>query len=160
MLRVYIDMDNTFCDILSAVEIWRDWALTDEEKMWPWSMTGLFKYLKPMPGAIEFYRKYENICELWFLTRPSIKNLHCYTEKAEWIKRYFGEEGLERLILTPQKDLLIGDILIDDASNYGQVTFQGEWWQFGTKDNKDWEEISQKLDIRILRHITDEEKSK
>ena len=150
MLRIYIDMDNTFCDMQSAVEIWKDWALTEEEKTWPWSMTGMFKYLKPMPGALEFYRKYEKTCELWFLTRPSIKNIHCYTEKAEWIKRYLGEEVLERLILAPKKDLLIGDILIDDSGKYGQETFKGEWWKFGSESYRDWNSVDAHLTTKLL----------
>lgn len=144
-IRIYIDMDHTFCDMKDATNIWQRWAITSEEKTWPWSMTGLFKYMLPMKGALDFYEKYSEKCELWFLTRPSIKNIQCYTEKAEWIKRYLGEQGLERLILSPRKDLVIGDILIDDSPKYGQETFQGEWWQFGTEGLESWEKIDKKL---------------
>ena len=142
-------MDHTFCDMKDAVEIWQRWSLTETEEKWPWSMTGLFKYMLPMTGALKFYAKYSETCDLWFLTRPSIKNIHCYTEKAEWVKRYFGEAGLEKLILSPKKDLLIGDILIDDSGKYGQETFQGEWWQFGAAGYETWEEIDNKLQLYI-----------
>lgn len=42
-------------------------------------------------------------------------NLHSYTEKAQWIQKYFGTEGLKRLILFGNKSLVKGDYLIDDT---------------------------------------------
>ena len=148
-LRIFIDMDHTFCDMEGAIDVWKNWALTEIEKKCPWSMKGLFANMLPMAGALDFYDKYSEQCELWFLTRPSIKNIHCYTEKAEWVKRYFGEQGLEKLILSPKKDLLIGDILIDDSGKYGQETFNGEWWQFGTEEFKNWKDIDDKLHNKL-----------
>ena len=45
-----------------------------------------------------------------------------------------------RLIYTHRKDLLIGDILIDDTRFRGQPDFQGEWFWFNKKwRNKNWE---------------------
>lgn len=145
MLRVYIDMDHTFCDFKAANDIWKTWAVTEEERKWPWSMPGMFRSLPPMKGALAFWEEFYPQCELWFLTRPSIPNRHCYTEKADWIYRYLGEKGSNRLILSPKKDLLIGDILIDDAENCGQQTFQGEWWRFGRDEHATWEMVSEKL---------------
>ena len=146
MLRIYIDMDHTFFDMAKGAAAWREFAITDVEQTWPWSMTGLFKYLPPIEGAMEFFKQFEDRCELWFLTRPSINNIACYTEKAESIQRHFGTKMLERLILCPQKDLLIGDILIDDSGKYGQETSKGQWWQFGEKDNENWKVITDKLE--------------
>jgi hypothetical protein len=154
-LRVYIDMDHTFCEFESARKIWQDWALTDVEKTWPWSMPGFFRSLPPMPGALEFWKTFEPKVELFFLTRPSFQNRHCYTEKAEWVFRYLGEEGVKRLIISPRKDLLMGDVLIDDATNCGQQQFEGEWWQFGSKSCPDWNVATQKLHLKYLQWEND-----
>jgi 5'-nucleotidase len=142
-LRIYIDMDHTFCDFEDALPFWKSIATTPTESRWPWSQPGFFTTLKPMPGAIDYWKYWEQRADLWFLTKPSIPNLHCYTEKAQWVKKYLGEEGLSKLILSPRKDLLIGDILIDDASNAGQPFFLGKWWQFGSPDCRDWKNAHQ-----------------
>ena len=149
-MRVYIDMDHTFCDFDKAKAIWKEWAVSEEEQKWPWSMPGMFRALPPMKGALDFWHEFYPKCELWFLTRPSIPNRHCYTEKADWVYRYLGEEGVKRLILSPRKDLLIGDVLIDDAMNCGQTTFQGEWWRFGHEGNENWEVVAEKLRKKLI----------
>ena len=59
--------------------------------------------------------------------------------KREWIAEHFP--WLKRkLILTHRKDLLIGDILIDDSRWRGQPDFKGHWIWFGHNARcKDWE---------------------
>jgi hypothetical protein len=49
------------------------------------------------------------------------------------------------LILSPLKDLFIGDILIDDSNNAGQPTFLGQWWRFGSNEFPDWKTVSERL---------------
>jgi len=138
-------MDHTFCDFNESLDFWKQRAQTEIEYRYPWSQVGFFKALLPMKGAIDFWNEFYDKSSLWFLTRPSLPNMHCYSEKAEWIRKYLGQEGLERLILSPRKDLLIGDYLIDDAENCGQQTFKGEWWKFGSENYKDWSVISRKM---------------
>lgn len=144
-LRVYVDMDHTFCDFEPSRRAWQTWALTEVEKTWPWSMPGFFRSLSPMPGALEFWQAFYDKVDLYFLTRPSFQNRHCYTEKADWVFRYLGEEGVKRLIISPRKDFLIGDVLIDDSTNCGQEQFEGEWWQFASLQFPDWKTVSKKL---------------
>jgi 5'(3')-deoxyribonucleotidase len=151
-IRVYIDMDHTFCDFDEAKDFWKKRATTHVEKNWPWSMKGYFESLLPMKGALEFWKKWETKCDLWFLTKPSIPNRHSYTEKANWIHKYLGEEALFKLILSPRKELLIGDILIDDNHRAGQPEFQGLWWQFGTEKFPDWESIDEALTEHYNNH--------
>jgi 5'(3')-deoxyribonucleotidase len=80
--------------------------------------------------------------DVWNHTRPSIKNTNSYTEKAEWIKKYFGEDMLFKLILCPDKSLVKGDFLIDDDHRHGQTEFEGEHIHFG-KDEKfmNWSQV-------------------
>jgi len=149
--RVYIDMDHTFCDFEGSRSFWSERATTDVEKRWPWSQPGFFRSLKPMPGALEFWNKWEEKMDLWFLTRPSIPNRHCYTEKADWIFKYLGNKGLEKLIISHRKDLLIGDILIDDSGNAGQETFNGTWLRFGKEPYATWEDVDKFIEENSIK---------
>lgn len=149
-MRVYVDMDHTFCDFESHRKVWSQWGLTDIEKRIPWSMPGFFSTLLPMKGALEFWAEFNPVVDLYFLTRPSFQNRHCYTEKTEWVFRYLGEEGVKKLIISPRKDIFIGDVLIDDSTNCGQQTFAGEWWQFGSSACKDWNSATQLLRQKLV----------
>jgi 5'(3')-deoxyribonucleotidase len=151
MTRIYIDMDHTFCDFEEAKEYWIKRAKTDIEKSWPWSMKGYFESLLPMEGALEFWERWKSDCDVWFLTRPSIPNRHSYTEKANWIHKHLGNEGLCKLILSPRKDILNGDILIDDDDRAGQPQFNGSWWRFGSERYPDWKSIDESL-IKYLEN--------
>ena len=44
-----------------------------------------------------------------------------------------------KLILTHRKDLVKGDILIDDRPNNGAKDFEGEWIHFGSDTYPNWE---------------------
>lgn len=146
---IYIDMDHTFCDFALHRTVWQNFATTDVENKYPWSMRGFFESLPPMPGAIDFWNNWSEKCDLYFLTRPSLLNRHSYTEKANWVFKYLGQDALEKLILSPRKDLLIGDVLIDDYGGNGQSSFSGEWWQFGSEEYKDWKTCDNKLSLKI-----------
>ena len=135
MKRVYIDMDDTLCDFMGPFRS-GEWKLK-----YPQSKVGFFLDLQPLDYAIEGVKLLQAKYDVWILTRPSIKNTHCYTEKAEWIKKYFGEKMLHKLILCPDKSLVKGDFLIDDDSRHGQPEFEGEWLQFGTEKFPDWKSI-------------------
>jgi 5'(3')-deoxyribonucleotidase len=113
-------------------------------------MPGFFRSLLPMEGAMSFWKTYVDKADLYFLTRPSFQNRQCYTEKADWVFRYLGEEGVKRLIISPRKDFLIGDILIDDSTNCGQNLFQGEWWQFGSETCPNWSVASELLAKKLF----------
>lgn len=148
-LIIYIDMDHTFCDFDSHRKIWQKFALSETEEKYPWSMCGFFESISPMPGAINFWNNWVDICDLYFLTRPSLLNRHSYSEKANWVYRHLGQDALEKLILSPRKDLLNGDILIDDYGGNGQNLFKGEWWQFGTEKYPNWETCGDLLSSRM-----------
>ncbi len=89
MKKVYVDMDDTLCDFISPFK------KGEVSLKYPQSKIGFFLDLEPLEGAIEGMKTLQTKYTVYILTRPSIKNTHCYTEKAEWIKRYLGEEMLE-----------------------------------------------------------------
>jgi 5'-nucleotidase len=136
MKRIYVDMDDTLCDFAGPFK-------SGEYKLkYPQSKVGFFLDLQPLEGAIEGMNILMTKYDVWILTRPSIKNIHCYTEKAEWIKKYFGEDFLDKLILCPNKSLVKGDFLIDDDNRHGQPEFEGEHIHF-SKDERfmNWSQV-------------------
>ena len=137
-------MDNTIADFNAAMK-------ADPLRKYPQGKIGFFANLTPIPGAIESLRILEEHYEIWFLTKPSIKNIHCYTEKAQWIREYFGEDALNRLIICPDKSI-VGegdDILIDDWIGDGQENFKGTWIRYGIEKFKNWEIVTEFL----IKHV-------
>jgi hypothetical protein len=135
---IYIDMDDTICDYSGL------WSIYKEKfpgVQYPQSKFGFFSRLKPIEGALESISLLEKYYDVFILTRPSIKNLHSYSEKAEWVEKYLGEEYLEKLILCPDKSLVKGNFLIDDYDKNGQTEFEGEFIKFKTEMFPNWESV-------------------
>jgi 5'-nucleotidase len=133
---VYVDMDDTICDFTTPFK-------TGEYQLkYPQSKIGFFLDLNPIEGAIEGIKTLQTKYDVWILTRPSIKNTHCYTEKADWIKKYLGEDMLNKMILCPDKSLVKGHYLIDDDHRHGQTEFEGNHIHFSKDDNfLDWKSV-------------------
>lgn len=141
--RIYIDMDDTICEFLSA----RDKALALEpETKYPQAQMDFFRKLKPIENAVTSVNKLSEKFDVWFLTRPSYMNPLCYTEKRLWIEDHFGLEWCKRLILCPDKSLMIGDYLIDDMP---WPEFKGKQILFGSEEYPDWHKIVFKLNWEI-----------
>jgi len=76
---------------------------------------GFFLHLAPVAGAIEGVRALEAMGhDIRFCSSPLRRYRHCVGEKYAWIDHYFGLDFVERLILTRDKTLVRGDVLIDD----------------------------------------------
>ena len=133
-------MDDTICDFRTP--FLRD--MTEENK-YPHSRTGFFMDLEPIPGALEALSELRMLYDVYILTKPSFYNIHCYTEKAMWIQKHMGFDMLSRLILSPDKSLLKGDFLVDDAQYDGQTEFEGTFMQFGTERWPGWKEVKNAL---------------
>ena len=94
--------------------------------------------LEVMPGAADALRKLNHDFDIFIASTPPWDRPDMWSAKREWIAEHFP--WLKRkLILTHRKDLLIGDILIDDSRWRGQPDFQGDWLWFGTAQRVlDW----------------------
>lgn len=131
--RVYIDMDDVLADFTSAFIKRKDGTLP-----YPQSKYGFFLGLEPIKGGLEAVKILRSKYDVWILTRPSIHNPLCYTEKRVWVENHLGMEMVERLILSPDKSLLKGDYLIDDHQHPG---FEGELIQFGYDPYPNWDSV-------------------
>lgn len=77
---------------------------------------GYYRHLAPKPGAIEAFKAAaEAGHENYIVTTPWQGAGHSSpTEKTLWVEEYLGPEWVGRLVLTHDKVLVRGDILIDD----------------------------------------------
>lgn len=133
---VHIDLDNTIMDYRKAHKLSLQY---NPGQPYPQSQVGFFYNLVPfdyaMYSVIELMKKYD----VYFLTAPSVKNPLCYTEKRLSIEKWFGLEACNKLIISPRKDLVIGDYLIDDQSDsHGQSDFVGEFIHYGSEKFPNW----------------------
>jgi 5'(3')-deoxyribonucleotidase len=108
---------------------------------YPQSKWGFFLDLEPIEGAIDAIDILKKDYDVWILTRPSMRNINSYTEKAYWVNKYLGYDMLEKTIYSPDKSLLIGDYLIDDQNNAKQEEFKGKWLHYGSDKFKNWNDI-------------------
>jgi 5'(3')-deoxyribonucleotidase len=70
------------------------------------------------------------------VTAPSLPNLNCWTGKAYWIKKYFGSEQLDKLIITSDKSpmSISGDLLVDDGIANGQNAYGDRHLLYGSNE--------------------------
>jgi len=143
---IYIDMDDVLCDYTTAFNN----AIEETPGIaFPQSQYGFYANLAPITEAIESVQKLINSEKFdpYILTAPSTRNPFSYTEKRVWIEKYFGIEFTEKLIISSNKGLLKGDILIDDLiSGRGQENFEGKIMQFGSANYPDWKTVIARLE--------------
>lgn len=137
-ITFYVDMDDTLCDFAGQANI--DITLNPAIR-YPQATYGFFTKLKPLPDAIESMHELVAMGhDVWILSRPSVLNPMCYTEKRVWVENHLGLDFCHRLILCPDKARVgsEGDILIDDMVwDY----FKGEQIIFGSPEFKNWKSI-------------------
>ena len=132
--RIFIDMDGVIADFEKASnEFQRIHGKTNRPDKWV-----DYRNLDVIEGAIEAVAKLNADHEVFIASTPPWLRPEVWGHKREWIGEHFPD--LKRqIILTHRKDLLIGDILIDDSRFRGQPDFQGEWYWFNKNwDNKNW----------------------
>jgi 5'-nucleotidase len=137
------DMDGVLCNYIKARE---EGLERNPEQPYPQAKFGFFSNMEPIDGSIEAFRELEKHYDCYILTRPSTKNLLCYSEKAMWIRDYLGEYMLEKLIIACDKGRQPGDYLIDDMTEHGQTEFKGEHIHFGTEKFPDWASVVEYLE--------------
>lgn len=77
--------------------------------------TDWFRTLPVVPGAIEGINELARHADVWICTKPLEANVTCRDEKAEWVRIHLGAKWEQRLIIAPNKSLVRGSILLDDA---------------------------------------------
>lgn len=71
--------------------------------------------LKPVPGAREALKALlEQGHDVRIVTAPYITNPTCASDKLNWVLRHLGSGWASRVVMTTDKTVVRGDILIDD----------------------------------------------
>ena len=106
---------------------------------------GIFARLDPMPGALEAVAALSEKYECHILTTPPWENSSAWTDKVNWIFKYFGSHVdspfFQRINITHDKGMFAGDYLIDDRTKHGVLGFDGEWIEFGSEKFPDWNAV-------------------
>ena len=143
-MRILIDMDNVLVDFRSALRkrgIPVDTPDADD-------LPGLFGEMDPMPGAVEaFHRLSEAGHDLYILTTAPWNNESAWVDKLRWVKRYLPDVAHKRLIISHHKNLVSGDVLIDDRRKRGAGAFKGRHIHFGAEGHAmTWAEVLEEID--------------
>ena len=128
---IFVDMDGVIANFAKAAEE-GNWKHRPDKYV-------NYRNLEVMPGAINALIRLNQDFDIFIASTPPWDRPDMWGAKREWIAEHFP--WLKRkLILTHRKDLLIGDILIDDSRWRGQPDFKGHWIWFGHNARcKDWE---------------------
>lgn len=139
---LFIDLDGVVADFVSAMNthpLIEDIRYTQD----PDTIPGIFRHLKPINAAIKSVKKLLKSpkYDVYFLSTAPWNNPSAWTDKRIWLEEQFGDKISRKLILTHRKDLVKGDILIDDRPNNGAKDFEGKWIHFGSEDFPDWSSV-------------------
>jgi 5'-nucleotidase len=91
---------------------------------------GFILGLPPIEGGLQALRDMLSLgIDVRICTSPFVHcsgHEHSFFEKYEWVERYLGSEWVERIILTRDKTLVKGELLIDDKPEISGVCIS-EW---------------------------------
>lgn len=136
-MRIFVDMDGVIVDFNKFKAI--SGLTGDEIKRTPLA----YLNMEPVPDSIEGIHSLIGMGhEVWLATKPPTGIPQAYADKVAWVLRYLPELK-RKIILTHDKSLLRGDVLIDDRPHKANADkFQGQLIKFG--ENIGWTEV---LDI-------------
>lgn len=106
---------------------------------------GWFVDLPVIDGAIEGFHELAEHAEVWICTKPLAANLECVGEKLSWVARHLGAAWTDRVITAPDKSMIRGDLLLDDAikldwlhrASWAPVRYPTPWNGIGSR----WENL-------------------
>ena len=138
MLTIFIDMDGVLADFEKAAnKLLKSTPFSSAKNIKPDELLD-FSTFTPMPGAISAVAALLDMrCDVFIASTPPWDNPAAWGQKRDWIEKHLPKLK-RKVFLTHRKDLLIGDILIDDTVYRGQKEFKGRFIHFG-QDGVDWD---------------------
>lgn len=136
---IYVDMDDVLCAYTKSIN---EHLAKVPEMKYPQANVDFFRKLEPMDGAIDGFKFISTHFDTYILTAPSVINPMSYMEKRLWVEDHLGFDVAKKLIICPNKALVIGDYLIDDKNRgKGQDGFKGKLVHFGYGEYKTWNDV-------------------
>lgn len=138
-LTIFLDMDGVLANFEKAAAQIPDVKRPDEVLD--------FSTFEPMPGAIDAVEKIIAMGhDVFIATTPPWNNPSAWGQKRDWIEEHLPQLK-RKMFLTHRKDLLKGDILVDDSTYRGQYDFDGTFMHFGK--HFDWDMV-----VNTIEQIT------
>lgn len=137
-MRILVDMDGVIADLeKSILDIYRSlhpdkfFIPLDErnsfyvKKQYPDELKplideirfskGFYLNIKPVEGSLEALSEMSSRgYKVYICTSPSLSNPSCIQEKYGWVSNHLGKYWTEKMILSRDKTIIQGDLLIDD----------------------------------------------
>lgn len=100
---------------------------------------GFYSRLRPVKGAKEALKAMvEAGHDVRIVTSPWVSNPTCASDKLNWVVKHYGSHWGPRVIITADKTLVRGDILIDDKPEiHGDMEPEWEHVLFDQPYNRD-----------------------
>ena len=145
---VYVDMDGVLVDFASGLARVQPGLLAEYQGRED-EIPGVFALMDPIPGAVTGFQQLANTYDTYILSTPSWHNPSSWSDKLLWVHDHLGsQEGTpayKRLILSHNKHLNAGSILIDDRLHNGADRFDGQLIRFGSREYPDWSAVLHRL---------------
>ena len=111
---------------------------------------GDFLEMEPVIDAISSFNYLANNpnYDVYILSTAPWNNTSSLEEKRLWVEKFIGKNAYKRLILSHNKNLNIGDYLIDDRTANGAGEFKGELIHFGQASQRNWNEVIKYICIK------------
>lgn len=101
-------------------------------------MPRFYSTLEPYEGAVEALVELDSRYRTYLCTAPYVTNPTCASEKMEWVEKYLGHRWLEKMVITSDKTLVYGDVLVDDKPQIrGAITPSWKHVVFDAPYNRD-----------------------
>ena len=137
---LYFDMDNVLVNFQSGLDQLSEEVLQQYEGQLD-NIPSVFSLMKPLDGALEAYTILASTYDSYILSTAPWGNLSSWSDKAAWVQTHLGDSAKKRLILSHNKNLNIGDYLIDDRTANGAAQFMGEHIHFGSAKFPNWNSV-------------------
>ena len=137
---LYVDMDNVLVNFPSSFPYIPNDILEKYTKNKD-DIPGIFSLMQPLDGAIDAYKKLSHKYDTYILSTAPWDNPSAWSDKIIWVKKYLGRFAHKRLILSHNKNLNLGDYLIDDRTKNGAAEFKGQHIHFGQEKFPDWPSV-------------------
>ena len=137
---LYFDMDNVLVNFQSGLDQLSEEVLQQYEGQLD-NIPSVFSLMKPLDGALEAYTILASAYDSYILSTAPWGNISSWSDKAAWVQTHLGDSAKKRLILSHNKNLNIGDYLIDDRTANGAAQFMGEHIHFGSAKFPNWNSV-------------------
>ena len=135
-LEHHYDRDNLYIDMDGVVADYYKHSLVQDTRS-----EGYFLGLELIDGATDAIALLSQHYNVYFLSTAPWSNPFAWMEKRIWLEKHFGRLAFKKLILSHNKGLLKGAILIDDRTAKKVDDFEGTHIHFGTEQFPNWHEV-------------------